>query len=246
MVLRRQTMNEPKDSSGTMTPNAALLKTLAGILASLIFIIVLLFAGAGRLNWKLGWLFVVVWGLLKGVFILLLRWHDPALLVERATRPKNTQPYERVIVPVYFVFSFGTILVAGLDGGRFRWSGEMPIALIIISYSIYLLGNGLASWAVSANPYFSSESRLQVERNQEVTRLGPYRFVRHPAYLATIIIWPVTGLCLESWYAAIPGLLAALMMFIRTVYEDRMLHTELSGYTDYTQQVRYRLFPGIW
>jgi len=229
-----------------MTPNAALLKTLAGILASLIFIIVLLFVGAGRLNWKLGWLFVAVWGVTKVVFIFLLRWHDPDLLVERATRHENTQWYDRWIVPVYFIFSFGAILVAGLDGGRFRWSGEIPIALIIISYLIYLFGNGLASWAVSANPYFSSESRLQVDRDQKVTRLGPYRFIRHPAYLATVILWPVTGLLLESWYAVIPGLLAALMMFIRTVYEDHMLNADLPGYVEYAQQVHYRLFPGIW
>jgi protein-S-isoprenylcysteine O-methyltransferase Ste14 len=51
---------------------------------------------------------------------------------------------------------------------------------------------------------------------------------------------------LESWYAVIPGLLAAGMMLLRTVYEDRMLQTELSGYDEYAQQVRYRLFPGIW
>jgi protein-S-isoprenylcysteine O-methyltransferase Ste14 len=239
-------MNEKKEPSRTLTPNAALLKTLVGILASLLLIAVLIFAGAGRLNWKLGWLFVAVWGSTKVVFILLLRWHDPALLVERATRHENTQPYDRWIVPVYFIFSFGTILVAGIDGGRFRWSGEMPIALIIISYVIYLFGNWLASWAVSANPFFSSESRLQVDRNQKVTHGGPYRFVRHPAYLATILLWPVTGLLLESWYAVIPGLLAALMMFVRTVHEDRMLQAELPGYVEYSHQVCYRLFPGIW
>ena len=230
----------------TMTPNKALIKTFVGILVTNVFIAVLLFAGAGRLNWKLGWLFVVVWGLLKVVFILLLRWHDPALMVERATRHENTKPYDRLIVPVYFVFSFGTIFVAGLDGGRFRWSGDMSVALIIIAYVIYLFGNFLASWAVSANPFFSSESRLQMDRNQKVARLGPYQYVRHPAYLATIIVWPVTGLLLESWYAVIPGLLAALMMFIRTAYEDRMLHAELPGYAEYAQQIRYRLFPGIW
>jgi protein-S-isoprenylcysteine O-methyltransferase Ste14 len=239
-------MNGKKDTSTAMTPNAVLLKTLGGILASLLFIAVLLFAGAGRLNWMLGWLFVAVWGLLKIAFILLLRWHDPALLVERATHHENTQPYDRWIVPVYFAFSFSTILVAGLDGGRFRWSGEISVALIIASYAIYLFGNWLASWAVSANPFFSSESRLQVDRNQIVTRMGPYRIVRHPAYLATILIWPVTDPMLESWYAVIPGILAALMMFLRTVYEDRMLHTELLGYTEYAQEVRYRLFSGIW
>jgi protein-S-isoprenylcysteine O-methyltransferase Ste14 len=239
-------MEKTEDISKTITPDAALFKTLSGILASLVLIAVLLFAGAGRLNWMLGWVFVAVWGLLKILFILLLRWHDPALLVERATRHENTQKYDRWIVPVYFVFCFGTILVAGLDGGRFRWSAEVPITLILMAYTIYLFGNGLASWAVSTNPFFSSESRLQVERNQIVTRVGPYRLVRHPAYLATILLWPVTGPMLESWYAVVPGLLAALMMFIRTIYEDRMLQAELFGYTAYIQDVRYRLFPGIW
>jgi protein-S-isoprenylcysteine O-methyltransferase Ste14 len=152
----------------------------------------------------------------------------------------------RWIVPVYFIFSFGTILVAALDGGRFRWSREVPAAVILIAYVIYLFGNGLASSAVSANPFFSSESRLQVERNQIVTRKGPYRFVRHPAYLATILLWPVTGPMLGSWFAAIPGILAALMMFVRTIYEDDMLQKELPGYTEYILEVPYRLFPGIW
>jgi hypothetical protein len=143
-----------EEKYATMTPNKALIKTLAGILVTNVFIAVLLFVGAGRLNWKLGWLFVVVWGLLKIVFILLLRWHDPALLGERATRHENTQPYYCLIVPVYFVFSFSTIFVAGLDGGRFRWSGDMSVMLIIIAYVFYLFGNFLASWAVSANPFF--------------------------------------------------------------------------------------------
>lgn len=234
------------DTNPRITPNAAFMKMLAGILASLVLVAVLLFAGAGHLNWGLGWLFVAIWGLLKLIFIVILRWKDPDLMVERAIRHENTQHYDRLIIPVYFVFSFGTILVAGLDGGRFRWSGDMPAALILIAYGIYLFGNWLASWAVSANPFFSSESRIQTERNQTVTRAGPYRFVRHPAYLAAILLWPVTGILMESWWAVLPGLLAALMMFIRTIFEDRMLHAELAGYAVYSRTVRYRLFPGIW
>jgi hypothetical protein len=114
-------MDKTKDIPKTITPNIALFKTLSGILASLLLISLLLFAGAGRLNWMLGWLFVAIWGLLKIVFILLLRWHDPALLVERTTRHENTQPYDRWIVPVYFVFALYD-LVAG-STAVFHWSG---------------------------------------------------------------------------------------------------------------------------
>jgi protein-S-isoprenylcysteine O-methyltransferase Ste14 len=240
------TVSINKTTRKTLTPNAAFVKMLAGLLAGTVLTAVLLFGAAGRLDWPLGWLFVAFWFLLKLVFIILLRWHDPDLMVERATRHKNTQRYDRLIVPVYFVFAFGTIFVAGLDGGRFRWSGDLPVVVIVIAYIIYLLGNFLASWAVSANAFFSSESRLQTDRDQTVTRRGPYRYVRHPAYLAAILLWPVTGPMLESWWAVIPGLLAALMMLIRTVCEDRMLQKELPGYTEYAQTVRYRLFPKIW
>ena len=43
-----------------------------------------------------------------------------------------------------------------------------------------------------------------------------------------------------------PGLLAALMMLIRTIYEDSMLQKELPGYKEYARSVRSRLFPKIW
>jgi protein-S-isoprenylcysteine O-methyltransferase Ste14 len=238
--------NMGNKTTAEFSPNIALFRMMAGIIVTWLLIGVLLFGGAGRLDWKLGWIFFIVWGLFKILFIFMLRWLDPELLVERATRHENTQAYDRWLLPIYYLMSFGTILIAALDNGRFQWSGLVPAAVIVCVYIIYLLGNGLASWAVASNPFFSSESRLQADRDQRVTRKGPYQFIRHPAYSASIIFWPITGLMLGSWWSVIPGVLAALMMLIRTVYEDRMLVAELDGYAEYAQQVRYRLIPGIW
>jgi len=36
------------------------------------------------------------------------------------------------------------------------------------------------------------------------------------------------------------------LLIVRTALEDRTLQTELDGYTEYTEQVHYRLLPGIW
>jgi protein-S-isoprenylcysteine O-methyltransferase Ste14 len=235
-----------ENKSTSITPNQAALRMFVSFLATLLLSGGLIFGCAGRLDWTLGWVFVIAWIVPKLVFLVLLRWRDPNLLVERATRHKNTKPYERVILPLYFVFAFGTFIVAGLDGGRFRWSGELPILLIVVAYIIYLLGNSLAGWAINSNPFFSSESRIQTDRNQKVASTGPYRFIRHPAYFAAFLLWITTGLMLESWWALIPGFLAGLMMVIRTVYEDRMLNAELPDYADYARQVRYRLVPGLW
>jgi protein-S-isoprenylcysteine O-methyltransferase Ste14 len=122
----------------------------------------------------------------------------------------------------------------------------VPALLVAAAFVVYLLGNGLAGWAMASNPYHSSESRLQAERGQTVVDRGPYQIVRHPSYLAAVLLWPATGPMLGSWWAAIPGVLTAFMMVIRTVYEDRMLQAGLPGYADYARQVRYRLIPGIW
>jgi len=235
-----------ENTSTPITPNQAALRMFVGFLATLLLSAVLIFGGAGRLNWTLGWIFVTAWIVPKLIFLVLLRLLDPALLVERATRHKNTQRYDRIILPIYFVFAFGTFIVAGLDGGRFRWSGDVPITLVIMAYVIYLLGNSLAGWAINSNPFFSAESRIQTDRAQKVTSTGPYRFIRHPAYSAAFLLWITTGLMLESWWAVMPCFLAGLMMVIRTVYEDRMLNAELPDYAEYAQQVRYRLLPGIW
>lgn len=231
--------------SPPLTPNKAAINMLVSFLATLLITAVLLFAGAGRLDWALGWLYLTVWIVPKLFFVILLRRRHPDLLIERATRHKNTQQYDRIILPIYFVLAFGTFLVASLDGGRFHWSGDLPVAVIVAAYIIYLLGNGLAGWAMNSNPFLSSESRIQAERGQHVISSGPYQFIRHPTYLAALLLWPVAGPMLNSWWAVIPGVLTALMMVIRTAFEDRMLHNELPGYADYAQQVRYRLVPGI-
>ena len=229
-----------------ITPKQAAAKMLISFLATLILSGLLLFGGAGRINWGLGWLFVTAWIVPKLVFLILLRWRDPDLLIERATRHKNAQPYDRIILPLYFIFAFGTFLVASLDGGRFYWLGDVSTVWVVSAYIIYLLGNSLAGWAINSNPFFSSESRLQTDRAQKVASTGPYRFIRHPAYSAAFLLWITTGLMLASWWAVIPGFLAGLMMVIRTVFEDRMLIAELPGYAEYARQVQYRLFPGIW
>ena len=50
-----------------------------------------------------------------------------------------------------------------------------------------------------------------------------------------------------SWaWALIPSAGSAALYVLRTALEDRTLQAELPGYTEYTEQTRYRLLPGVW
>ena len=76
---------------------------------------------------------------------------------------------------------------------------------------------------------------------------GPYAFIRHPGYLAGILIILASGVTLGSWLAtALLVILSLPFLLYRAITEDRFLQVELQGYRDYATRVRWRLLPGIW
>jgi protein-S-isoprenylcysteine O-methyltransferase Ste14 len=75
---------------------------------------------------------------------------------------------------------------------------------------------------------------------------GPYAIVRHPSYLAAVILFVVSGLALGSWFAVIIALPGVPLILWGTVREDRFLQENLPGYGDYTHRVLYRIVPGVW
>ena len=75
---------------------------------------------------------------------------------------------------------------------------------------------------------------------------GPYAIVRHPIYLGGLVLFAGIPLTLGSFWALVPAAVATLVILVRTVMEDRMLHEELGGYKEYAARVRHRLIPGVW
>lgn len=57
---------------------------------------------------------------------------------------------------------------------------------------------------------------------------GPYRLVRHPMYVAYIVLWLAFGLIACNWLASGAGLLAFFYVaWVRTPIEERMLEEHL-------------------
>jgi protein-S-isoprenylcysteine O-methyltransferase Ste14 len=206
----------------------------------------LLFLSAGRLDWLNGWIFVVLWFAPKICHTLVIGRRDPGLIAERASQPAGQKAWDKIILTIYLVFSVATIVVAGLDGSHSGWSGAIALFLPVTGAAIYIAAYALFFWASWVNTFLSRVSRVQEDRNHRVVTSGPYQYLRHPTYLATVLLWIVTPLILESWWALIPGGLAGVMMIIRTALEDRMLYEELPGYAEYTKRVPFRLVPGLW
>jgi protein-S-isoprenylcysteine O-methyltransferase Ste14 len=75
------------------------------------------------------------------------------------------------------------------------------------------------------NEHFEQFVRIQQERGHRVVTSGPYRWLRHPGYLAAI--------------------LGALLFTARTWLEDATLRRELRGYAEYAERTRFRLLPWL-
>ena len=96
------------------------------------------------------------------------------------------------------------------------------------------------------NRFFSSVIRLQEDRGHELVTDGPYRWVRHPGYIAGLLICLASGIALGSWLSCSWPMGCIPLLLRRTVAEDRFLKSNLKGYSAYADAVRYRLVPGIW
>ena len=88
--------------------------------------------------------------------------------------------------------------------------------------------------------------RIQEDRDHKVISTGPYSIVRHPGYSGLLLASIAIPLMLGSLFAFIPAFLAAVLLVIRTYFEDRLLKKELPGYLEYSKKVRSRIIPWIW
>ncbi len=168
---------------------------------------------------------------------------DPGLAQER-THPQAGGLDGRSRFGAGFLFLV-TVGFAAMDVGRLHQSDAVPIPVSIIALAVFTAALSFQVWAMTVNPFFSPVIRIQAERGHRVITRGPYRWLRHPGYLAMIVAIPASALAIGSWLALIPaaGFCAVIVRRART--EDEFLKSNLPGYVDYTQRVPLGLLPRL-
>jgi protein-S-isoprenylcysteine O-methyltransferase Ste14 len=206
---------------------------------------VAVFWSAGRIDWWPAWAAIGVWVVWFSATDILILHFNPELMAERLSPPKGAKTWDKAIMSTFRLTTLVRYILAGLDQ-RYGWTGDFPLAAQIAALTVCTLSYGLLAWAMVSNSFFSQIVRIQSDRGHAVATDGPYRYVRHPAYVGMILFELAMGILLASWWAVIAGGLCGILLILRTALEDSTLQAELSGYADYTRQVGYRLFPCIW
>ena len=212
-----------------------LLNALSKVIAGAVLLGALLFLPAWTLDYPGAWLFLallLVPLLLVGVVLYV---KAPALLEKRLSS-REKQGTQRGVVALSGLMFPAVFVLSALDF-RFAWS-RVPLWLTVAAAILLLLGYGMYAEVLRENAYLSRT--VEIQEGQTVVSTGLYGVVRHPMYLATLLIFLPMPLILGSFYGMIPLALYPIVIVIR------LLNEELAGYAAYKAKVKYRLLPFVF
>ena len=211
------------------------------ITAGIVLMGLLLFLPAGTLQWADGWLLMAI--LFVPMFFagVLMYFKAPDLLKSRLSA-KETQSEQKDVIRYSGLMFIAAFVIAGLNY-RFQWI-MMHRAIVWIGVVIFLLAYCFFGEVLRENRYLSRT--IEVQDGQTVVDTGLYGIVRHPMYTATVLLFLSMPLVLNSIISFVIMLVYIPIIVKRIKNEEEVLETELKGYKEYKQKVRYRLIPFIW
>jgi protein-S-isoprenylcysteine O-methyltransferase Ste14 len=138
-------------------------------------------------------------------------------------------------------------LAAGLSPAlRQLRAGRLPAVSGPAGVGVMAAGLALRAWSMRTLGAYYSRT-LRTTSDQTVVQDGPYRVIRHPGYLGSMMVW--TGFAVTSGSAAAAVAVAALMGNAyrrRIASEEAMLAGRFGrAYAQYSQRTK-RLVPFIW
>ena len=201
----------------------------------------LLFLPAWTLAYPGAWIFLGVLFLPMLVMGVVMLVRAPELLAKRLDSKEKQKTQQGVVKLAGLVFVGGFVLCA-LDF-RFGWS-HVPTWLMIAAAFIFLIGYGMYAEVMRENAYLSRT--IEVQEGQKVVSTGLYGVVRHPMYLATLLMFLPIPLILGSFWGLCAFAVYPVLIAVRILDEERVLTEGLKGYADYRKKVKYRLIPFIW
>ena len=176
--------------------------------------------------------------LIMGVVMLVA---SPELLKKRLNNKEKESTHKGVVALSGLMFPIGFVLSA-LDF-RFGWS-TVPTWLVILASVIFLASYAMYAEVMRENAFLSRA--VEIQENQTVVSTGLYGIVRHPMYLATLLMFLPIPLILGSFWGLIPFAAYPIIIVARIFNEEKVLTEGLNGYSEYKLKVRYRLIPFVW
>jgi protein-S-isoprenylcysteine O-methyltransferase Ste14 len=204
-------------------------------------LLLILFLPAGTFAFWEAWIYLTILLIPMSLVMFYFLKKAPELLARRM-KLKEKEVEQKLIIKLAFIPFLLAFILPGIDK-RFGWS-NVPITLIVVAEILVFIGYILLFLVLKENQFASRV--IEVEKGQKVIQSGPYRLVRHPLYMGSILMFVASPLALGSYWAIIPAIFIIPIYIARILNEESVLTKELEGYSEYKLKTRYRLIPGIW
>ncbi len=201
----------------------------------------LIFIPAGSFNYLNGWLLIFLLFIPMFIAGLIMLFKNPQLLESRLNAKEKLKE-QKVVVGLSGIMFITGFILAGLNY-RYEWA-KISNTIVILASILFIIAYILYAEVLRENSYLSRT--IEVKENQQVIDTGLYSIVRHPMYLATLILFMAIPLILGSPQAFIVFLMYPVIIIKRIKSEEKLLTNKLKGYKEYKQKVKNRLIPYIW
>ena len=215
----------------------ALIKLVSGLL----LICILIFLPAGSFSFWQGWLFIGILFIPMLIAGVILMRKNPDLLRKRLDAKEKDSEQRTVVAMSGFLF-LAAFIIAGLNW-RFGW-WLIPDWAVWVAAGMFLCSYVLYAEVLRENTYLSRT--IEVQKGQKVIDTGLYGIVRHPMYMATIILFLSMQLVLASPISFFIMLGYIPVIAKRINNEEHILEEGLDGYKEYKEKVKNKIIPGIW
>ena len=167
----------------------------------------------------------------------------------RATHEKLDRRKEGLFIlltlrPVILA-AMGGLLTFVVNPDRMAWSSApLPVSLRWVGVGIGVLAGSLLVWTFRTLGTNITDT-VVTRRQHTLVTAGPYRFVRHPFYVASALAFLANALATANWFIALMGGLAVTLHVVRTTIEEEHLVRRFGDdYLRYMKQTG-RFFPRL-
>ena len=108
-----------------------------------------------------------------------------------------------------------------------------------------ILGLSIGAWAILSIRIRQVRVSPEIAPRASLVTAGPYRFIRHPMYLAVLLATLALLLDLFSWPRGIAWLILLGDIVAKLNYEEHLLAARFPEYADYRKKTR-RLLPLVY
>lgn len=217
------------------------IRAITRILMGIVLMGVLIFLPAGTFAYWQGWLLMGILFIPMFIAGIIMMIKSPERLKKRLNA-KEDEKEQKTVIMLSSIMFIAAFIVAGLNF-RFKWI-VLPDMVAYVAAVLFLISYALYAEVIRENAFLSRT--VEVQENQKVIDTGLYGIVRHPMYMATLILFLSMPLILGSIISFVIMLVYIPIIAKRIRNEEKVLEEGLEGYSDYKKKVKNKVIPLIW